>query len=257
MGLPNVDYKVEVVMSRVMSGLLFSFLLCAPAFAAPPDPAAEGCKPQDLDFANKAAGWTHLPLSSLKSDTRYSIAQEESMAVLKAEADSSASIFAAPLRPPGLAYGNLSWRWKTDALIPGADNRDKSREDAPVRVIAAFDGDRNGLSDAEKRSAKWAKRMSGREPPYATLIYIWSEQVAAGTIIPSAHSSQVKMLVAASGSDGLGKWQSYKRDLRADYKRAFGSDAGPLLGIGVMTDTDNTKNKAQGSYAAIRLECGK
>jgi hypothetical protein len=179
------------------------------------------------------------------------------MAVLKAEADSSASLFAAPWRPSGLAYGKLSWRWKTDALIPDADNRDKSREDAPVRVIAAFDGDRKGLSDAEKRGAKWAKRMSGREPPYATLMYIWSEQVPVETIIPSAHSAQVKMLVAASGSDGLGKWQSYKRDLRADYKRAFGTDPGALLGIGVMTDTDNTRNKAQGSYAAIRLECGK
>jgi len=244
-------------MSRVMSGLFLTFLLCQGGFAGSSALAAEGCKPHDLDFANKAVGWTHLPLSSLKSDTRYSIAQQEGMAVLKAEADSSASLFAAPLRPASTAYGSLSWRWKTDALIPGADNREKSLEDAPVRVIAAFDGDRKGLSDGEKRGAKWAKRMSGREPPYATLMYIWSEQVPVETIIPSAHSTQVKMLVAASGSDGLGKWQSYKRDLRADYKRAFGTDAGPLLGIGVMTDTDNTKNKALGSYTAIRLECGK
>jgi hypothetical protein len=159
------------------------------------------------------------------------------------------------LKPALTTHSVLSWQWRTDALVPDADNRDKRREDAPVRVIVAYDGDRTKLSDAEKRDFKWAKRMSGREPPYATLMYIWSEQVPVETIIPSAHSSQIKMLVVSSGTSGLGQWQTLRRDFRADYKRAFGSDPGAALGIAVMTDTDNTSSKASASYADIRLEC--
>ena len=74
-------------------------------------------------------------------------------------------------------------------------------------------------------------------------------------MIASAHTSQVKMIAVASGSAGLGKWQAVKRDLAGDYRRAFGAEPGPLLGVAVMTDTDNTGAKAVGLYADIRLEC--
>lgn len=217
--------------------------------------AAGDCQAADLSFSRPAAGWVPLSLSKMKKDTRYTVKDENGAAVLYAAADDSASLFAARLKPAPVNVAYLSWRWQTDALIPGADNRDKSKEDAPVRIIAAFDGDRSRLSDAEQRKLKWAKRMSGREPPYATLMYIWSEQVPLETIIPSAHSGQVKMLVVASGTGGLGQWQSLRRNLRADYKRAFGTGPGPLLGVGVMTDTDNTGAKAAARYADIRLDC--
>jgi hypothetical protein len=88
------------------------------------------------------------------------------------------------------------------------------------------------------------------------LMYIWSEQVPVGTVIPSAHTSQVKMLVVASGSDGLGRWQSLKRNVAEDYKLAYGTEPGPVLGVAVMTDTDNTGEKAVGEYAGIRISCG-
>lgn len=216
---------------------------------------AASCRTGDWDFAQPAAGWTALSLSSLKRDTQYTVSSEQGKGVLTAVADNSASLFAALAKPKHVAPQYISWRWKTDALIVGADNRDKNKEDAPLRIIVAFDGDRSKLPDAEKKNNKWAKRISGREPPYATLMYIWSEQVAVDTIIPSAHSGQVKMLVASSGSAGLGQWQNMRRNLLADYRRAFGAEPGALLGIGVLTDTDNTDGKASGQYADIQLEC--
>lgn len=234
-----------------MAGLLFALAAVQPVLGAPP----VACKSGNWDFAQKSAGWAPLPLSKLKNDTLYTVSSEDGKGILTAVANDSASVFAAPLKPAQVAPQYISWRWKTDALIPGADNRDKNKEDAPLRVIVAFDGDRDSLSDAEKKNNKWAKRMSGREPPYATLIYLWSEQVAVDTIIPSAHSGQVKMLVVASGMDGLGSWQKVRRNLVEDYRRAFGTAPGAVLGVGVMTDTDNTDGKASGQYAEIRLEC--
>lgn len=231
------------------AGLLWG---CGAAWAAAPAP----CVARDLGFGVAEAGWRHQPFSALKRDTAYKIEQDGGRAVLQARADKSASLYVARLAAPMAVPGRLDWSWKTDALVPGADNRDKKREDAPLRVIVAFDGDPATLPEAERKRMKRAESLSGNKPPFATLMYLWSEQVAVDTVIPSAHTSQVKMLVVSSGASGLGQWQTIKRNLVADYRRAWGSEPGPLLGVAVMTDTDNTGTQAAGTYADVRLQCG-
>jgi len=119
----------------------------------------------------------------------------------------------------------------------------------------AFDGDKALLPAQERRRYEAARKLAGADLPYAVLMYIWSDHVPVNTVIASAHTSQVKMIAVASGANGLGSWQSVRRDLAADYRRAFGTAPGRLLGVGVMTDTDNTGTKAAGLYAGIRLEC--
>ena len=213
---------------------------------------ASACQARDFSFDK---GWVHEPLSKLKRDTRYSVVQEDGHTVLRAVADRSASAYAAHIQPPASVPTSLSWRWKTDALVPGADNRDRAREDAPLRVMVAFDGDLSTLPEAEQRRFRLAKSVSGQDVPFATLMYIWSDLVPPETIIASTHTSQVKMLVVASGASGLGKWQSVRRNLAQDYKRAYGAEPGPVLSVSVMTDTDNTGEKAEGEYADIRFEC--
>lgn len=230
-------------------------LACSGPAGAAPDDASAPCEARNLAFGQKETGWTHQPLSKTKRDTVYKLVPEDGRTVLLGTADGSASMYVAPLKPPARAPAIISWRWKTDALVPGADNRDKKREDAPLRVIVAFDGDRASLPEAEQRRINRAKRLAGRDVPFATLMYIWSDQVAVESVIPSAHTSQVKMLVVASGTSGLGSWQSLRRNLPEDYRRAYGAEPGRVLGVAVMTDTDNTGAKAVGQYADIRFEC--
>ena len=217
--------------------------------------AADECTAIKLDFGQKSVPWGHLPLSKLKRDTVYTLRDDDGRKILHAEADGSASFYGTRFEPPVALPTTIEWRWKTDALIPGADNRDKSREDSPLRLIVAFDGDAKTLPDAEQRRLRRAKLLSGRAPPFATLIYLWSDQVPVNTVIPSAHTSQVKMLVAASGKSGLGAWQAVRRNLVEDYRRAYASHAGRVIAVGVMTDTDNTGAKAIGEYADIRFSC--
>jgi hypothetical protein len=241
---------------KYLSGITLSFLLAcsAPVSAARTDTAVS-CVALSLDFGQTAVGWVHQPLSKLKRDTVYSLLQEEGRAVLRGVADRSASLYVARVTPAAGLPMSMRWRWKTDALVPDADNRDKSREDAPLRVLVAFDGDRATLSKEEQKRFKRAKSLSGRDAPFATLMYIWSDHVPVNTVIPSAHTSQVRMLAVASGSEGLGRWQSVHRNLAADYRRAFGAAPGRVLGVAVMTDTDNTGSKAVGEYADIRFDC--
>ena len=227
----------------------------ATAGAAAPGAGAP-CESRSLGFDLAEVGWKHVPLSKLKRDTVYTVSQEgDRRGVLRASADRSASLYAALLKPVASARTTLSWEWKTDALVPGADNRDKAREDAPLRVLVAFDGDRAALPEAERKRFDRARNLSGREPPYAVMMYIWSDQVPVGTIIPSAHTSQVKMLAVASGREGLAGWQPVQRNLADDYRRAYGAAPGPVVAVAVMTDTDNTGTKAVGQYAGVRIGC--
>ena len=61
--------------------------------------------------------------------------------------------------------------------------------------------------------------------------------------------------VVASGAGDLGSWQSVRRNVADDYRRACGAEPGRVLAVAVMTDTDNTGTKALGHYADIRFEC--
>jgi len=231
-------------------------MACMTASAAAPDPGVP-CESRSLAFNDKGVGWLHQPLSKLKRDTVYNVVQEgDRPAALRATADQSASLFVARLKPALRTPMTLSWDWKTDALIAGADNRVKDREDAPLRVLVAFDGDITTLPDVEQKRFSRAKNLARRDLPYAVLMYIWTDQVPVGTVIPSAHTSQIKMLAVASGPGELGKWQSVKRNVAEDYKKAYGKDPGQVLGVAVMTDTDNTGTSAVGYYSGIRMDCG-
>jgi hypothetical protein len=52
----------------------------------------------------------------------------------------------------------------------------------------------------------------------------------------------------------VGQWLSYRRDIRADFEQAFGEPPGALLGLAIMTDTDNTRSTTRAWYGVIRLQ---
>ena len=58
-------------------------------------------------------------------------------------------------------------------------------------------------------------------------------------------------LVVESGSGRLNQWLDYERDIRADYQRAFGEAPGALVGMAIMTDSDNTKSRARAWYGPV------
>jgi hypothetical protein len=218
--------------------------------------AAECKAPMLAGFdATGAGGWAHVPLSKLKRDTVYRVVSEEGRTLLRAVADRSASMFVHLHRVDIAAAPMLEWRWQVPALIAGAANEDPKREDAPVRVIIGFDGDKTRLPQQEQRRMARAKTLSGRDMPYATLMYIWDNRNPVDTVVPSAHTSRVKMIVVESGPAGVGAWRSYRRDLARDYELAFGEKPKSLLGFALMTDTDNTGERAEAVYDALRLSC--
>ncbi len=99
-----------------------------------------------------------------------------------------------------------------------------------------------------------ARLTTGREMPYATLMYIWGGRRAEGTVLSNPHTDRVRMIVVDSGMKHTNEWRCHERDLRADYREAFGTDPGRVIAVGIMTDTDNTKSKVESWYGDIALD---
>ena len=198
-------------------------------------------------------GWNFYRIAPYKKNTLYRLENYQGRTVLSANSKTSASGLAVKLRPRQANNLWLQWEWKALSAIPEADNAERYRDDAPLRILVAFDGNKSKLPLKEKMNFEMANLISGQEMPYATLMYIWSGKSPVDTIISNAHTSRIKMIVVDSGWDNLGTWHKHQRDLAADYKRAYGEAPGEVIGIALLTDTDNTKSETRAFYGDIEL----
>ncbi|GLC98076.1 hypothetical protein Tamer19_74850 [Cupriavidus sp. TA19] len=197
-------------------------------------------------------GWQPWTINRNKIPTRYAMAEIDQRVVVHAQAESSASGLYVPLhdRDPGM----VRWSWKTSGIIRNADNSHGPREDAPLRLFVAFDGDKGSLPLKDQLMYEMARLTTGREMPYATLMYIWGGKRPEGSVVANPHTDRVRMIVVDSGTKHANEWRCHERDLRADYRKAFGTDPGRVVAVGIMTDTDNTKSKAESWYGDIALD---
>ena len=198
-------------------------------------------------------GWNFYRIAPYKKNTVYRLESYQGKTVLSANSKTSASGLAVKLRPSPANNLWLQWEWKALSAIPEADNAERYHDDAPLRILVAFDGNKSKLPLKEKMNFEMANLISGQEMPYATLMYIWSGKSPVDTIISNAHTSRIKMIVVDSGWDNLGTWHKHQRDLAADYKRAYGEAPGEVIGIALLTDTDNTKSETRAIYGDIEL----
>lgn len=204
------------------------------------------------DIHQVPAGWQPWTINRNKIPTRYALSEVDQRLVLHAQADGSASGLYVPLIQRDA--GTLRWMWKTRDVIRTADNGISHREDAPLRIFVAFDGDRSTLSLRDQLMYEMARITTGREMPFATLMYIWGGKRPVGSILNNPHTDRVRMIVVDSGTRHTSEWRCHERDLRADYRKAFGTDPGKVLAVGLMTDTDNTRSRAEAWYGDIVLD---
>jgi len=198
-------------------------------------------------------GWHFYRIAPYKKNTVYRLENYQGRTVLSANSKTSASGLAIKLQPRQTQNLWLKWEWKAITSIPEADNTERYHDDAPLRILVAFDGNKSKLGLKEKMNFEMASLISGQDMPYATLMYIWSGKTPVNTILENAHTSRIKMIVVDSGSEGLGDWRKHEQDLAADYKRAYGENPGEVIGIALLTDTDNTKSETRALYGDIEL----
>ena len=210
------------------------------------------------EFSKNSTGglpnrWRPMVIHRTKNRTHYQLVTEQGNTILHARAASASSGLMQHVSIDPLAQPWLSWRWRIGSVISTADNFQRDVEDSPARIILGFDGDKDTLPFADQVLFETAKIITGHDFPFATLMYVWENKAPIGTVIDSTRSDRIKMIVAASGSDGIGQWHDFTRNIIEDYENAFGEKPGRLIGVGVLTDTDNTGETVEAWYGDIRL----
>ena len=182
-------------------------------------------------------GW-RLVTSFATPPTQYSRAGR---GIIKAESlGSSASLFK-EIGEQEKNFSILSWKWKISNVVRSAIETRKDRFDAAARVIVVF-GREGGF------------KGFGTEPSGFRIEYIWASHLAKGHIFDHPGERYCKVFVLESGERKTGQWVHEKRDLRKDYKTAFGTEPDGLLAIGIETDTDHSNEKVTAYYSDPTLK---
>ena len=196
--------------------------------------------------------WEHYRLPG-KQETQYDFVRTDGRVAVHASSLSSASMLRTSLAVAPESLGQFNFSWKVASLIDGADLGVRESDDAPARVVLAFEGDRSRFTVRESAMSELARAVTGEEMPYATLMYVWCNQRPVGSVITHPRSSRVRSIVVESGTARIGQWTVYNRDVRADFEKAFGEAPGKLTGVALMTDSDNTRTQAQAWYGPMRF----
>lgn len=203
-----------------------------------------------------AHAWRHHKFPG-KGSTQFTYTRQDGRDAMAASAVSSASMLRQAVHIPPAQLGQVKFSWKVPELIAQADLALREADDSPVRIVLAFDGDRSRFSAKNAMLSELSHAITGEPLPYATLMYVWCNSRPPGAVVINPRTDRIRTLVVESGGKNLNQWLDYERDIRADFEKAFGEAPGALVGIGIMTDTDNTRSSTRAWYGQLTLATGK
>jgi len=189
--------------------------------------------------------------------TTFTLVDDAGVTVLRARAQASTTGLVRALKIDPATHPILAWRWKVANLVAGADLATREGDDFPVRLYLTFDVPTASLSFGERMALAFARSVWGDDVPAAALCYVWDGRAPVGTMVPNAYTDRVRMVVTDSGAAHLGQWRAHRRDVREDYRRAFGlAAAAPVPAINsviVSSDTDNTGASTEAWFGDVRF----
>lgn len=210
---------------------------------------------QWLSTPDAVSDWSVLNLPG-KRIAAFEPAVAASTPALRVQADASVSILRQRFALPLMNARYLSIQWRVDGLPNEAELAQADRSDSPVGVLLAFDGNLANWTPRDHRVSELSRLLTGEALPHATLAYVWSESDRVGDVVPNPRTGRIRKWVLDSGTEHLGQWRLHERDIRADFRQAFGEEPGPLLAVALMTDTDNTQSRLTAWYGPLRLVAG-
>jgi hypothetical protein len=200
-------------------------------------------------------GWQPLVFPKIASHTKYALAQDpgDGTWVIKATSAASAS---------GLTHATdvdlrerpiLRWRWKVNRVLDKGDARRKDGDDYPARIYLTFQPSTKDFPFFERAALRIARGIYGDFPPRA-INYVWASKIKKGAIVDSAYVGRfVKLIAVESGPELTGQWRVEERDVFADYRKLYGSDPPRVVGVAIMTDTDDTGEHATAWYGDLEF----
>jgi hypothetical protein len=135
---------------------------------------------------------------------------------------------------------------------PATDLTRKGQDDRAIAIYFAFARDES--------AARWARGASSLTSAMwwssgRALVYVYGGSGARGAMLDSPHlGASGKLVIRQPGGTYAGTWLPETVDLIADFRRAFGQDPGPLVGVAVSSDSDDTGGKTAASIADLVLQ---
>lgn len=241
--------------------LLAAVLAWAVCGAAQAQPAASAWL---TGFSGAAPGpapesW-HFTTLPHKNPTTFEVVRQDGKSVLKVQADDSYGNLVHPVRVALDGGASLAWRWRVERFVAGADLRSRSGDDGAAKLCVFFALPTDRLPFGERTRLALARSATGEDVPSETLCYVWDEKEAKNTVLPNAFTRRIRMWVLESGPAGSGAagWRGERRNLLADYQRAFGDEAGGLqpdiVGVAVSADADNTAGHGLAFFGDLEMQ---
>ncbi len=237
----------------LLTALLTSTLMLAPAAL----PQASETTLRIGDFSRLAPfnplpeEWQPLTFNKIEQHTHYRLTADLGQTVVQADSRHSASGLKRKITIDPRKFPYITWRWKVDSVYAKGDVSQKSGDDYPARMYITFAYAPDQVGFFEKAKYETTRLIYGETPPLAAITYIWANRAPVGLTVANAYTDRVKMVVLQSGAARAGQWIKEKRDVYADYKKAFGREPTLISGVAIMTDSDNTGESARAWYGDI------
>jgi len=178
----------------------------------------------------------------------YKIVEEDGKKFLRASTvnvNNSIQIGKPNLKWDIKTYPNLNWEWRVRILPAGGNEKVGKTNDSAAGLYVIYQTKTIPLAGWQYQPANWIK-------------YVWSTTLPVGTVITRKDSKlgidfEGRYVVVASGKNDLNKWITFKRNVVDEYQKYFGSKPPyKSMMIGILTDSNDTKDKAEADYGVIK-----
>ncbi len=165
-------------------------------------------------------------------ETTYQTAEQDGRRCVRAVARGTASGMFREIEVDLTRTPWLNWHWRIDNVYRNDGEQTRAGDDYPARVYVVKSG-----------GALFWKTLA--------VNYVWSSHQPVGTSWPNAFTDNAHMFAVRSGDGQTGQWLAEKRNIREDFRQAFGKDVERIHAVAIMSDADNTGQAASGCYGDI------
>jgi len=161
--------------------------------------------------------------------------------------DGTVSMVYRKVDPAEWTAKHAAWGWEVSQSVPATDLTRKGGDDRNASLYFVFMPQQDAQALGEKPGIrKLLAAQSAR-----VLVYVWGDSQPRGSMLDSPYLDARGKTITLRKA-GTGRY-SEKVNLAADYTRAFGGQAGALVGLAVSADSDDTDTAIRARITGLSL----